>query len=74
MAHSASAFAGVPSVSGFFDHLRALRAARAEASRRDRAYRTTYAQLDEMTDADLADIGISRHNIADIAQEAAARV
>jgi uncharacterized protein YjiS (DUF1127 family) len=43
----------------------------AEKARRGHAYRTTYAQLDAMTDRELADIGISRLQIAEIAEEAA---
>ncbi len=48
-------------------------ARREDSRRRDRAYRRTYRELDQMTDRDLADIGIPRFMIADIAAEAAAR-
>jgi uncharacterized protein YjiS (DUF1127 family) len=43
----------------------------ADKARRSHAYRTTYTQLNAMTDRELADIGISRLQIAEIAEEAA---
>lgn len=43
------------------------------ALRRERAFRATHAQLDAMSDRDLADIGITRFMITDVAREAAAR-
>jgi uncharacterized protein YjiS (DUF1127 family) len=46
----------------------------ADMRARDRAYRKTYRELDQMSDRDLADIGITRFMIADVAAEAAARV
>lgn len=58
------------SIVGFF---RSATAKISEKARRDRAYKTTYAQLDAMTDNDLADIGIARFMIADVAAEAAER-
>jgi uncharacterized protein YjiS (DUF1127 family) len=54
--------------------LRGLFARLAEARARDHAYRRTYRELDQMSDRDLADIGITRFMIGDIAAEAAARV
>ena len=41
--------------------------------RRNAAYRKTARELDQMTDRDLADIGITRFMIADVAAEAARR-
>jgi uncharacterized protein YjiS (DUF1127 family) len=52
--------------------LRTALARRADRARRDRAYRKTYRELDQMSDRDLADIGITRFMIADVAAEAAA--
>ncbi len=49
----------------------AIRKALADKARRAHAYRETYRQLDAMSDRELADIGISRLQIADIAEEAA---
>ncbi|MBE1285963.1 MAG: DUF1127 domain-containing protein [Rhodobacteraceae bacterium] len=34
-----------------------------------REYIRTYKELDALSDYDLSDIGVSRHNIADIARE-----
>lgn len=59
--------------SGLAAAFRALLARRADSHRRDAVYRKTYRVLDRMTDRDLADIGIPRFAIADIAAEAAAR-
>ena len=56
--------------SGIFEGLRTTLALRL---RRNRAYRKTFAELSGMSDRDLADIGISRIMIADVATEAAAR-
>jgi len=52
--------------------LSATLARRSDRARRDRAYRKTYRELDRMSDRDLADIGITRFMIADVAAEAAA--
>lgn len=41
------------------------------ASARRAAFREVYAELDRMTNRDLADIGISRDQIADVATKAA---
>ncbi len=68
-----------PRIAGFFlqnriaSFLRTAAAQISEKTRRNRAYRNTYAQLAAMTDHDLADIGITRFMIADVAAEAAAR-
>ncbi len=58
---------------GVLAHLSALRDTAARHFRKNRAYRATYAQLDAMSDRDLADIGITRFMIADVAHDAAAR-
>ena len=60
----------LPGIAAFF---RNWREARAKAARRNRAYHRTFAALDGMSDSDLADIGIPRLMIADIAAEQAAR-
>jgi uncharacterized protein YjiS (DUF1127 family) len=73
MAHSATLTAGGFSFSGIVSHLRAWRDARFEAARRGKVYRRTLTELGAMTDNDLADIGISRFMIADVAADAAAR-
>jgi uncharacterized protein YjiS (DUF1127 family) len=54
--------------------LRSILASYADSARRNAAYRRTYRELDQMSDRDLADIGITRFMIADVAAEAAARV
>ncbi len=41
--------------------------------RRRRIYNQTHAQLSALTDRELADIGISRIQIADVARDAACR-
>jgi uncharacterized protein YjiS (DUF1127 family) len=41
---------------------------------RQRAFTTTYNQLDALSDHELADIGLSRGDILDIARETAARI
>jgi uncharacterized protein YjiS (DUF1127 family) len=73
MAHSATLTAGGFSVSGIVSRLRAWRNARLDAARRGAVYRRTLAELGAMTDTDLADIGIARFMIADVAADAAAR-
>ena len=54
--------------------LRSFLANLADSRKRENAYRKTYRELDQMSDRDLADIGITRFMIADVAAEAAARV
>ncbi len=61
-----------PTFGGLTGAFATLRRTLAEKARRAHAYRQTYNQLDAMTDRDLADIGISRLQIAEIAEEAAA--
>ena len=73
MAHSATHTAGGFSFSGIIASLRVWRDARIEAARRGAVYRRTAAELGAMSDTDLADIGIARFMIADIAADEAAR-
>lgn len=73
MAHSATLTAGGFSFSGIVSSLRAWRDARLDAARRGEVYRRTLNELGAMTDNDLADIGIARFMIADIAADEAAR-
>ncbi len=61
-----------PAFGGLFSGFEALRLRMADKTRRAHAYRQTYRQLEAMTDRELADIGISRLQIAEIAEEAAA--
>ena len=56
---------------GLFDRLLALRETVAANLRQRRLFEDTVRQLDSLTDRDLADLGISRLNIRDIAREAA---
>ena len=49
---------------GFLDGLRARYA-------QYRVYRRTLEELEALTDRDLADLGISRHDVADVARAAA---
>ncbi len=73
MAHSATLTAGGFSFSGIISQLRIWRDARLEAARRGDVYRRTLTELGAMTDNDLADIGIARFMISDIAADEAAR-
>lgn len=50
-----------------------LRDSFADRIRRMAVYQQTRSELEAMTDRDLADIGITRFMIADLAREAAAR-
>ncbi|MCE6958007.1 DUF1127 domain-containing protein [Cereibacter sphaeroides] len=56
-----------PSVSVLGTWLRAL-GLDEETRRRNRIFRETYEELERLTDTELADIGISRLNIRDIAR------
>ena len=60
-----------PTFGGLSGAFTAIRKSLADKARRAHAYRETYRQLDAMSDRDLADIGISRLQIRDIAEEAA---
>jgi uncharacterized protein YjiS (DUF1127 family) len=61
-----------PTFGGLSGAFGAIRKTLADKARRNHAFRETYRQLDAMTDRELADIGISRLQIRDIAEEAAA--
>jgi uncharacterized protein YjiS (DUF1127 family) len=56
---------------GFADRLVALRDTVLTAIAQRRTYLRTVAELNGLTDRELADLGISRLGIADIAREAA---
>ena len=73
MATTLAPITGRFSLAAIAAQFRAWRAQQAEAARRDRIYRRTLAALSAMTDADLADIGIPRFMIAEIAADHAAR-
>ncbi len=73
MAYAHTTFDSTRNGTGIRAFLRSTLATMADARRRDRAYRKTYRELDQMSDRDLADIGITRFMIGDIAEEAAAR-
>jgi uncharacterized protein YjiS (DUF1127 family) len=73
MAHMTTSLGGLLGGSSFGAALRALFTRLADRQRRVAAYRQTMRELDQMSDRDLADIGITRFMIADIAAEAAAR-
>jgi uncharacterized protein YjiS (DUF1127 family) len=60
-----------PAFGGLSGAFAAIRKSLTDKARRAHAYRETYRQLDAMTDRELADIGISRLQIRDIAEEAA---
>jgi len=72
MSQSTISLAGGFDLSGIANTYRTLRAALADRANRIAVYRQTYAELDSMSDRDLADIGIARFMIADVAAEAAA--
>lgn len=55
------------------DAIAALRIRHAAWTRRRAAYLQTWRELDSLSDRELNDIGFSRHDIARIAREAAAR-
>lgn len=74
MAYAQTTFDSTRNGTGFRAFIRSTLAAVAKGRKRDRAYRKTYRELDQMSDRDLADIGITRFMIADVAAEAAARV
>jgi uncharacterized protein YjiS (DUF1127 family) len=61
-----------PTFAGLSGTFTTIRKTLADKARRAHAYRETYRQLDAMTDRELADIGLSRLQIRDIAEEAAA--
>jgi uncharacterized protein YjiS (DUF1127 family) len=55
------------------ERLKGLRAALADRSAKNRVYRQTINELTGLSDRDLADLGISRADIADVAYDAAYR-
>ena len=55
----------------FAARLNALRAQFSEAAAKRKVYRTTLAELRNLTDRDLADLGIAPTSIRDVAYEAA---
>lgn len=57
---------------GLFDRLVAFRPALAKAIRQRRIYARTLYELNQLSDRELADLGISRLSISDLAREAAA--
>ncbi len=61
-------FSAAPS---FFGRLAVLRAKLVDAAAKRKVYRTTYAELDNLTSRELADLGIARTMIREIAYEAA---
>lgn len=56
---------------GLFDRLVALKDSAATALQNRRVYARTVAELNALTDRELADLGISRLGITEIAREAA---
>jgi len=56
---------------GLMARFEALRSAGAQLLRRRRIYSRTLAELSALTDRELADLGISRFDIARVAREAA---
>lgn len=60
-------------LAGLRGALRSFLAHLADSRKRAAAYRQTFDELDRMSDRDLADIGITRFMIADVAAEAASR-
>jgi uncharacterized protein YjiS (DUF1127 family) len=55
------------------ERLKALRAAFADRSAKNKVYRQTVAELSGLSERDLADLGIARADIADVAYSAAYR-
>lgn len=56
---------------GFMDRLVVLKDAVLTAVNQHRVYKNTVAELNALTDRELADLGIARASIAEIAHEAA---
>ena len=73
MIHTATNAAGATIFSAIATYVQSTRRKIALDARRSRAYRRTFDALSAMTDSDLADIGITRFMITDVAAEAAAR-
>ena len=56
---------------GFLDRFVSLKDAALAAIQTRRVYAQTVAELDSLTDRELADLGMSRMSIAEVAREAA---
>ena len=56
---------------GSFQLILQMRLKLAEMLRRRAIYRTTFAELDALSDRDLNDLGLARHNIRTVAHDAA---
>ncbi len=56
---------------GIFDRVSAFIGEMSDLTAKYRVYRETLRELNELTDRDLNDLGISRSAIADVAHEAA---
>jgi uncharacterized protein YjiS (DUF1127 family) len=56
------------------ERIKAVRAALADRSAKNRVYRQTLRELDGLSDRDLADLGIVRADITDVAWAAAYKV
>lgn len=72
MAYASPLTPGLHKENGLAAAIRRVIARVADDQRRASAYRKTRRTLEQMTDRDLADIGITRFMINDIAAEAAA--
>ena len=58
-------------VANLGDQVATVRARMADASARRKVYRTTLAELDSLSNRDLADLGLSRSMLKSVALEAA---
>jgi len=58
----------------FFDRFAALMVGVKDLIARRRVFNQTLFELDQLSDRDLSDLGLSRANIADVAREAAYKV
>jgi uncharacterized protein YjiS (DUF1127 family) len=58
----------------FFDRLAALMVGVKDLIARRRVFNQTLFELNQLSDRDLSDLGLSRANIADVAREAAYKV
>lgn len=66
-------YATTSRTAGFVSYFNALRDELAARINRSRVYRKTFNELNAMSDRELADIGLSRIQIADIAADTAAQ-
>jgi uncharacterized protein YjiS (DUF1127 family) len=58
----------------FFDRFAALMVVAKDLIARRRVFNQTLFELNQLSDRDLSDLGLSRANIADVAREAAFKV